>query len=215
MNKTSLIDKAAAIYEKSPVLKAFEEGCPAHANMTKKELVRLMVSVLRIAAKTGTYQLARTILGDLQMPKYKDESTGSIDVAKHWDELPLESREECRRFILEAARLLPPVAMVHRVATEPFTCDFSGTPTSFPAGTLVIVPLSLGNLDRGFWGPTAYEFDHHRENLEEHFLGFNSVGARGGRRVCPGRELALDVLCDILAYVGRARRQAMQGGSCA
>mmetsp|Transcript_35618 Transcript_35618/g.102624 ORF Transcript_35618/g.102624 Transcript_35618/m.102624 type:complete len:503 (+) Transcript_35618:73-1581(+) len=206
MNNTKLIDKVAAIYERAPALQMFEEGIAAHAKMTKQELARMMTAVIRIAGKTGTLQLLETVLGGRSMPKYKGEPTGQIDVTRAWDGLDLDNRDELKRFTIEVARLYPPVNAVHRVAQEDFTCDFNGRSVSFPAGTLVMVPVVFGNLDRDFWGPTVYELDHNRPKLSEHFLGFNSVGDRNAGRICPGRELTLDICADLLSELGRVRR---------
>jgi len=152
--------------------------------------------------------LLETILGGRKMPNYAGEATGQIDVTKVWDTLDLDSRDEVKRFTMEVARLYPPVNVSHRVAREPFTCDFSGRAVSFPAGTVVMIPMVYGNLDKGVWGPSAYELDHKRPQLSDRFLGFHSVGDQDAGRICPGRGLVLDMCADVLAALGRTRRQA-------
>mmetsp|Transcript_88300 Transcript_88300/g.274457 ORF Transcript_88300/g.274457 Transcript_88300/m.274457 type:complete len:407 (-) Transcript_88300:274-1494(-) len=215
INKTALIDKVQAIYERSPALKEFKEGNAAYASMTKAELCRLMCAVVRIACKTGTHQLAREVLGDMPLPSYSGEKTGAIDVTKIWDELDLEDTAAIRSYIMEIARLFPPVNVVHRVATSGFTVAMQGSLVSFPAGTIVMVPNCFGNLDKGFWGPTTFEFNADRKNLWEYHMGFNSVGNRDAGRICPGREMALVLLTEVVRSVGKARRAAMQGTSSA
>ncbi len=51
-----------------------------------------------------------------------------------------------------------------------------------------------------------YEFDANRENLCPFHMGFNSVGDRSAGRICPGKDIALDMLIDVIRVVGEARR---------
>ncbi len=37
-------------------------------------------------------------------------------------------------------------------------------------------------------------------------MGFHSVGDRSAGRICPGKDVALDMLVDILVTVGKVRR---------
>jgi hypothetical protein len=37
-------------------------------------------------------------------------------------------------------------------------------------------------------------------------MGFNSVGDRSAGRICPGKNIALDMLVDIIITVGKVRR---------
>jgi cytochrome P450 len=108
--------------------------------------------------------------------------------------------------LLECARLWAPVSATHRVATEPFTLTVAGKEHTFPAGTKILIPMSLGLLDERFWGPTTYEFDAQRENLCPFHMGFHGVGDRSAGRICPGKDVALDMLVDVLAIVGKVRR---------
>jgi hypothetical protein len=68
--------------------------------------------------------------------------------------------------------------------------------------------MSLGLLDSDFWGSTAYEFDAKRENLCPYHMGFHSVGDRSAGRICPGKDIALDMLIDVISTVGKVRRDA-------
>ncbi|MEM9567752.1 MAG: cytochrome 450, partial [Cyanobacteria bacterium P01_E01_bin.34] len=58
---------------------------------------------------------------------------------------------------------------------------------------------------------TTYEFDAQRENLCPYHMGFHSVGDRHAGRMCPGKDLALDMLVDVLISVGRVRRSLKVG----
>ena len=99
-----------------------------------------------------------------------------------------------------------PVSASHRVATEPFTVTVAGKERTFPTGTKILIPMLLAMLDEGFWGPTAYEFNAQRDNLCPYHMGFHSVGDRHAGRICPGRELALEMLTDVISVVGKVRR---------
>ena len=68
--------------------------------------------------------------------------------------------------------------------------------------------MILGLLDEGFWGPTAYEFNAKRENLCPFHMGFHSVGDRSAGRICPGRDIALEMLVDVVSTVGKVRRSS-------
>jgi cytochrome P450 len=133
-----------------------------------------------------------------------------------WDGLDLNDRESVKLYLLECARLSPPVTGTHRIATEPFTANIAGAERTFPAGTQVLIPLSLGMLDEGFWGATAYDFDAQRENLCPYHMGFHGVGVdavspeenRSAGRICPGKDLALEMLIDVMIAVGHVRRSA-------
>ena len=89
----------------------------------------------------------------------------------------------------------------------------SGQAQQFPAGTKQLIPMSLGLLDSGFWGATTYEFDAQRENLCPFHMGFHSVGERHAGRICPGKDLALEMLIDVLIVVGQMRRATVLGNA--
>jgi cytochrome P450 len=203
---STLIEQAATIYEHSPALADFQEDQPEYNQMTRRELAKLMTSIISIAALQGPLHLAYTAMGFRPLPAYPDQQTAQIAPTHYWDELNLDDRESVRLFLLECARLWAPVSATHRIATEPFTVMLAGKEQSFPAGTKVLIPMSLGLLDESFWGPTTYEFNAQRENLCPFHMGFHAVGERSAGRICPGKEVALDMLVDILTTVGKVRR---------
>ena len=47
-----------------------------------------------------------------------------------------------------------------------------------------------------------------RENLCPYHMGFHSVGERHAGRSCPGKDLALEMLIDVIVTVGQVRRSA-------
>ncbi len=205
---SALIERAATIYENSPALADFQEESSENNGMTKRELAKLMTSIMGIAGLQGPLHLGYTAMGHRPLPAYKGQKTAEINPTDFWDELDLDDRESIKLFLLECARLLAPVSATHRVATEPFTATVGGKQRTFPAGTKVLIPLSLGLLDGSFWGSTVYEFNAKRENLCPYHMGFHSVGDRSAGRICPAKDIALKMLVDVVSTVGKVRRSS-------
>jgi cytochrome P450 len=205
-NLPDSIESAATIYENSPALANFQADRLEYNQMTRRELAKLMTSIMSVAALQGPLHLAYTSMGFRPLPAYHQHQTNKIDPTKHWDALDLDDRESVRLFLLECARLWAPVSATHRVATAPFTVMLMGKEQTFPAGTKILIPMSLGLLDESFWGSTTYEFNANRENLCPFHMGFHSVGDRSAGRICPAKDIALEMLVDILVTVGKVRR---------
>ena len=200
-----LIEQAATIYENSPALANFTESAEFNG-MTRRELAKLMTAILGIAGMQGPLHLGYTAMGYRPLPAYKGRHTSNINLTDYWDGLDLDDRNAVQLYLLECARLWAPVSATHRVATESFQVRIGGKERTFPAGTKVLIPIILGLLDEGFWGDTAYEFNAQRENLCPYHMGFHSVGDRSAGRICPGRDIALNMLTDVLITVGKVRR---------
>lgn len=205
---STLIEGAATIYENSPALADFQEESSENNGMTKRELAKLMTSIMAIAGLQGPLLLGYTAMGYRPLPAYKGQQTAEINPTDFWDRLDLDDRQSIELFLLECARLWAPVSATHRVATEPFTATVAGKERTFPAGTKVLIPLSLGLLDGSFWGSTVYEFNPKRENLCPYHMGFHSVGDRSAGRICPGKDIALKMLVDVVSTVGKVRRSS-------
>ena len=201
-----LLEQVTTIYENSPALANFSENNPEYNHMTRRELAKLMVSVMSIAGLQGPLHLGRTAMGFQSLPAYKGRDTSKIDTTTYWDSLDLNNREAIKLFLLECGRLFMPVSASHRVATEPFTVNIAGQERTFPTGTKILIPMLLGMLSEDFWGSTAYSFNAQRENLCPFHMGFNSVGDRSAGRICPGKGVALEMLIDVISTVGKARR---------
>ncbi len=204
-----LIEQAATIYENSPSLANFELNFSEEHNMTRRELAKLMTAIMGIAGMQGPLHLAYTAMGYRPLPAYKNKQTSNIDLTLYWDTLDLDNRESVRLYLLECGRLWAPVSATHRIVNEPFTVSLAGKERTFPAGTKVLIPMSLGLLDESFWGSTVYEFNAKRENLCPFHMGFHSVGDRSAGRICPAKHVALDMLTDVLSTVGKVRRTAV------
>lgn len=202
---SAIIERAATIYENSPALADFEESSENNG-MTKRELAKLMTSIMGIAGMQGPLHLGYTAMGYRALPAYKGTQTAQINPTDFWDELDLDDRQSIELFLLECGRLWAPVSATHRVATEPFTATVAGKERTFPAGTKVLIPLSLGLLDGSFWGSSVYEFNAKRENLCPFHIGFHSVGDRSAGRICPAKDIALKMLVDVVSTVGKVRR---------
>lgn len=207
-NLPDLIEQAATIYENSPALADFEEDSSQDNVMTRRELAKLMTSIMSIAALQGPLHLGYTAMGYRTLPAYQGRQTSAIDPTDCWDKLDFNDRESVRLYLLECARLWPPVSATHRVAIKPFTTTVAGMKRTFPTGTKVLIPMILGLLDESFWGPTAYEFNAKRENLCPFHMGFNSVGNRSAGRICPGKDIALEMLVNVVITVGKVRRSS-------
>jgi len=193
----------------SPVMAKFVEGEAQYGNMTRLELTRLTTCIMRLAAITGTMQLAKTITGGLTMPSFADME--KINVAAEWDKLDLNDTVMLENFCLEVARLFPPVSSVHHVATEPFSVvlggSMQGRTVDFPAGTKLLVPTNLAMTEKETWGVDAFKFNPSRPMLREKHMVFAAVGMTDGTRICPGMTLALDTCVEILRVSGKARRE--------
>ena len=179
--------------------------------MTKHEFSMLVTSIVGIAALLGPYHLAKTAMGNGNgdggfLPAYEDHETHRIDVRKTWGELDLKDRSEIENYLLECGRLWMPISTSHHVATEPFTTNIRGKEYTFPAGTLMLIPMIMGMLSEKFWGADTYEFNHKREKLCPYSMVFHSVGDRSHGRICPGKSLALTMLTDALIVCGKVRR---------
>lgn len=207
---SNLIERAATIYENSPALADFPVESSEEHGMTRRELAKLMTSIMGIAALQGPLHLGYTAMGYRPLPAYQGQKTADINPTDFWDDLDLDDRESIKLFLLECARLWAPVSASHRVATAPFTARVAGKERTFPAATKVLIPMSLGLLDESFWGSTVYEFNAKRENLCPFHMGFHSVGDRSAGRICPAKDIALEMLVDVVSTVGKMRRSSSE-----
>ncbi len=207
-------EETKTIYKESPAFAPLLSEKQLEFGYTVDELIQIMLPLLGIAALPGPLSLAKVSLGGAKLPAYEGHSTEAIDPALEWDKIPdLNNRVALENHIYEAGRLWAPVSATHRVAIEDFTVpmyssikDESPSMKSFPAGTIILIPMSLGMLEEGFWGPTTYEFDTSRQNLCPFSMLFNSVGNRSNGRICPGKDLTINLRVDLLRELGQVRR---------
>eukprot|EP00930_Biecheleria_cincta_P055086 TRINITY_DN41454_c0_g1_i1.p1 TRINITY_DN41454_c0_g1~~TRINITY_DN41454_c0_g1_i1.p1 ORF type:complete len:532 (-),score=97.40 TRINITY_DN41454_c0_g1_i1:64-1611(-) len=201
----SLTHEIAKIYEDTPAIKTLPLNDERYFNMTRAELATAVTQVFRIAGVTGTLQLAQTVLGGRDFPSYVNQpATTADDVLAIWDSLDLGDRGVIQSFILEAGRLYPPVTTTSHIALEEFEVEFKGRgKQKFPKGTKKLTTLGLAMLDPEKW-PDPYKLDVSRSQDEN--MNFNSVGVQTYSRMCPGRELVLELLTDVLQEIGQLRR---------
>eukprot|EP00929_Paragymnodinium_shiwhaense_P053423 TRINITY_DN2672_c0_g1_i2.p1 TRINITY_DN2672_c0_g1~~TRINITY_DN2672_c0_g1_i2.p1 ORF type:complete len:518 (-),score=81.87 TRINITY_DN2672_c0_g1_i2:275-1828(-) len=210
VNKSKDIEAVCEVYSRCPAFENFRENVPAHANMTKREICLLMVSIMRIAGVQGSTQLLTNVLGGREGTDYaKTMETGKYHGRSYLpelDKLDLENVDAVKRHIHEMSRLEPPVTVTHRVATEAFSCKISGQDYSFPKGTKVAIPMCLAAIDKAYWGDDAWQYDLQRSQLLESSMAFNSVGPKHGGRVCPGEALITSTAVTVVQRLGRFRR---------
>lgn len=203
---SSLMQEVQRIYERSPALKNFK-STRKNWHMTKAEISRGAIALMGIAGLQGTKHAIRTAMG---WNYIKFEGLKNFDTTKVWDKLDLENRTALRSYAMECVRICVPVTSSHLVAQEKVKVKFADAPpydeVTFPKGTQVSIPISIGNVDEEVWGPTALQFDAAREGLDKHLMSFNSWGTESAGRMCPGRELTLTLVVDMLAKVGAVRR---------
>jgi len=206
IRRNKLFGQVTSIYKEAPALVGSRENDPKYNNMTKDEMASLMVALLAIAAQAGPLALSNTAMGGAPLPSYVGRKTSEIDPTHVWDKIDLDDRDEVERYLFECGRLWMPVSASHRVAQGRFTTTIQDKEYSFPKGTIVNIPMILGMLDEKTWGPSTYEFDHERKNLCPFSMMFNSVGDRTNGRICPGRDIALTMLTDMMIKIGKVRR---------
>jgi hypothetical protein len=107
------IERAATIYENSPALAYFQEDSSENG-MTRRELAKLMTSIIGIAGLQGPLHLGYTAMGYRPLPAYHGQKTADIKPTDFWDELDLDDRESIKLFLLECARLWAPVSASHQ-----------------------------------------------------------------------------------------------------
>lgn len=216
---SSLFEQAADIYYNSPALQNFPENDPQYAGLTKRELAWASSSAFSVAGLPGPNSAASVALGfqPFHNDFWKHNKVPRIDVTEYWDTLDLDDRDEVLRYLLETMRLRTPVTASHRVVTadEEFTVPMRSGPTTFPAGTDVIISLTSAMTDYKFWGDTVWEFDIDRPGLVENHMAFHSIGGTSGVRSCPARTIALKLLVDDLIALGEVRRNPDFPGSSA
>jgi hypothetical protein len=206
-----LIHQVTEIYKQSPVLRDFDGGQKKYDGIMLDDLVQLILPVFGIAGLPGPLSLAIVALGGKPFPNYFETSTSTIDSTVYWDKLDLNNRTQVEHHIYECGRLWMPVSAVHRVATSEFTAamplkSHETHLVTFPKGTIVAIPMIFASLERTFWGPTVYEYDASRKNLCPFSMLFNSVGDRSNGRICPGKNIGLNLVVSLLQELGQVRR---------
>jgi len=204
----SMWKQASNIYKSSPSLCNISDSQMVEYGISLDEFTTILQPLIGIAAIPGPLNLAKTALGAVKFPAYEGRQTSAIDQVAYWDEIKdLNDRLALEKHIYECGRLWAPVNACHRVATTDFAVEMNGRNISFPQGSIILIPMSLGMLSEEFWGPTAYEYDAERKNLCPYSMIFNSVGDRSNGRICPGKDLAVNLVVQLLQELGSVRRR--------
>ena len=202
-----LVKKVSKIYEESPNLSSFPENDAKYGNLSRKELAESTIPIMAIAATVGPKHLLTAAMGCSPLPNRVDGvKTNTTDVFGIWDGLDLDDSSEIERYINEIGRLWLPVSHTHRVATEPFTVKMLLKDRTFPAGTEIMIPLSLSMFDENVWDD-AFEFNHNRHDLVKLNMMFHSVGNKQAGRMCPGKVFAMKMISEIIVRCGKVRRE--------
>lgn len=183
------------------------EGQAKYKDMTRADLAMLMVSIMSLAGMVGPRTLAYNILGHVGLPEYEGETTSEINVRDIWDDdINLRDRNDVKNYIHECGRLRHAVSNSHKVAQEDFTVRVGRKDRKFKKGTIIYIPMQLAGLNKGVYGKDTFEFNHKRKNLCPYSTLFHSFGDQTNGRVCPGREVAENMLTDVLIELGNVRR---------
>lgn len=183
--RNAKIRRAVKFILQSPLMNDYVPN-EDNANLPKEEYARLLLDILGIAGMIGTSNLLINVLTSIP-----DDTVTEIDT---------DDRHDIAKAVLEAARARAPVNTINTILPKEKTIVVNGKEKSIAAGTVVAGSIGLACLDPGTF-PNPDEFDHHRENLLEAALVFNSVGyeAKGaGKRTCPGRTVAVEIASEVL-----------------
>lgn len=194
------------LYEESPSIAAMPEGQAKYNYMTRKDFALLCVSIMSLAGMIGPTTLCKIVLGNVPLPDYEGEETGKIKVIEEWDKINLNDREEVKKYILECARLRHPVSNTHTIAREDFVAKVGNRNIKFKKGTIIFIPMILASIDRNVYGYDTFQFNHHRENLCPYSTIFHSFGEETNGRICPAKDVVLNMVIDILIALGNCRR---------
>jgi len=198
--------KVVKVYAESPVLSQFPEKQAKYNHLTREELAALMTMMMSLAGMVGPETFAVILLGHRKLNNYETKKTARIDVTKTWDQLKLEDRDEVLRYIYECGRLRNPVSNTHHVAQNAFTAQIGSRKITFPKGTVIFIPLLFVGINDKLWGPTTFEFDHNRQNLQSYATIFHSFGEETNGRFCPAKRLVETMMVDMLIKLGQCRR---------
>jgi len=191
-----------------PPLKDYKVDASLPEGPDKVRFVAQVMPVVFIAALQGIPTLARALLID------KSSLSDAAGSDSAWRKglpkgfmLPRD-REKMRLVVLETCRLNPPVPETVAVLTQRETFEISGVgKRSFPAGTPLLLSYSNTALnEKNYKNATAFDPYGHASSLwgpESIFNGFNGVGDKGDR-LCPGRDLSIELLINLLEAVHSA-----------
>jgi len=199
------MDEVQAIYEKAPCLADFESTADINS-MTRAEFARTAIGIMAIAGLQGPLHASQTALGYQPFPHYPGTELGDLDLAETWDQLNLTDHEALKSYVMECVRINPPVSTSSHLATERMKATIGGNRYSFPKGTPMTIAMNIGGMDPDIWGSSVTSFEAARPGIENKIMAFHSVGPKSAGRICPGKQVTLNMVADMLVVVGKARR---------
>lgn len=183
---------AVELYRGSPALAAYPQDAP----LSLDDFCTALLPVLALAAIQGPLSGAQGVLKGKWHGEVPDDF-----------EMPYADREKLRLVIMEAQRLRPSVFGSTAEPATPFAVTIGGHRVVFPAATpLVLNYRTAGTRESAWPDPKAFKPYERAEQLwgkASDFWAFNSSGdkthgdVRLGR-ICPGRDLALTFLVDLM-----------------
>lgn len=183
---------AVAMYEASPGLQDYKDDTP----LSRTDFCTAMIAIMTLAAIAGPLSAAQGVLRG----KWHGE------VPKDFV-MPAQDRDKLRLVIMESQRLRPSVFGTTCEPLEPFALPIGGKVVHFPAGTPLVLNYRTAGTREAAWSqPKEFRPEARAEQLwgpKSSFWAFNSAGDRTHvdevtGRICPGRELALTFLIDLL-----------------
>ena len=201
------IQIVAKIYEESPAISSLLRGQDTFNNMSQTELSLLMATIMSLAGMVGPLTLADIVLGNRKLCPFQGKNTDQINVESFWDMLDLDNREEVKRYIYECGRLRHPVSNTHKVAQEFFVARIRNRDVEFSKGTIIFIPMQLASIDENEYGKSTFHFDYNRKNLCSRSTIFHSIGEETNGRICPGKNVAEEMLIDVLIALGKIRKK--------
>ena len=211
-------ERAIDLYLTTPAMQGYSDD----AVLPVREFLQAFITILGLAGLMGPLGAASHTLAN-----YK----GYIPDDYAW---PFGDVGGIRLGVLEAMRMQPAVFGSGLVSSFPIRCPFAegtgGATTVYPAGTPVHVNFVALNKDPAVWGEKATKWDPqgHSELLTKSggpYPNFNSWGgvdgdgtdnaedARSKGRECPGKELSLTMLVDLVDFVLNPQEPAELAGA--
>jgi len=210
-------EAAIDLYLTTPAMQGYSDD----AVLPVREFLNAFITILGLAGLMGPLGAASHTLAN-----YK----GYIPEDYAW---AFGDREGILLGVLEAMRMQPAVFGSGLVSSFPIRCPFAqgeGKTTVYPTGTPVHVNFVALNKDPAVWGEKAAKWDPkgHSELLTKSggpYPNFNSWGgvdgdgadnaddARSKGRECPGKELSLTMLVDLVEFVLNPQEPAELAGA--
>ena len=192
---------AVELYVRSPGLRDYRDDAP----LGKRDFCVAMLPIMTLAGIAGPLSAAQGLL--------RGQWHGEVPDAFP---LPVDDREKLRLVVLESQRLRPSVFGTALEPRTPFTLQIGGAAVTFPPGTPLVLNYRTAGTQESVWHKPRHFLPYERAaqlwGPQSSFWAFNSAGDKTGGdlrtgRMCPGRDLALTFLLDLLQVLHGAGRE--------